>query len=322
MQINRTFVIGLICFCLGTMVSAQSKREIPPNIPTLGGHRFMDNAIVSSAFSNTSFRLTLGYGESKRLPLNQVQIGDTVLSATRGSLAYVMLNLNYEQRIKEWLSFYLTLGGSARVGLDTRGLLTQGLNTYYGYEIGWKVKIWDNEKNRLAGKIGIYNYEGNFINVFQYISDIINRVPDPQLSRDIPALQTVFGFMYARSFGSLVGLQLEASGGIGDTFIRQSSSTDFSYQLGGVVDINLYPKTNVPLGFSAAMGVSSMPDLALRDSGGVPVFNFKLAFTGTPDFMLSVNFTRFKLPVLLNAERDFGSVLTEVSSISMIYYFN
>jgi hypothetical protein len=88
------------------------------------------------------------------------------------------------------------------------------------------------------------------------------------------------------------------------------------------VDINLYPKTNVPLGFSAAVAVTSLPDLALRDSGGVPIFRYKLSFTGTPDFMLSFNFTRFKLPILLNADREFGKVLTETYAISMGYYFN
>ncbi len=319
---NKLVIIAVLLF-VACSSHAQSRRDEKPKIPTLKDHRFLDNRLIFNSWSNSSFSLFVGYGESTRLPLGEITIGDTTLSSSSGSLAFASLGLSYEQRIKEWLSFYLSLNGSARIGLERRGLLTQGLNTYVGYNLGWKIKIWDNERNRLTGRVGIFNYEANFINVLQYVIDVINNSPNPSVSRDVPALQTVLSVLYAHSFGSLVGVQAEGTIGIGDSFVRSDDNTDVTYNLGVAADLNLYPKTKVPLGLSLSFALNSTPDVNLQASNVTPLFNYKLAYTGTSDFIISLDFTSFKLPVVIGAGlQEVGRVKTENFTLNVAYYFN
>ena len=319
---NRLIIVFLLLLEVSS-VFGQTRRDEPPKIPTLNGHRFLDNRLVFNSWSNSSFKLYVGYGDSQRLPLQSLDLGDTVLTTSNGSLAFATLGVNYEQRIKDWLSFYLSVGGTARVGLETRGLLTQGLNTYIGYQLGWKIKIWENERNRLAGRLGIYNYEANFINVLQYVLDVINNNPNASVSQDVPALQTFMGLMYAHSFGPLIGIQAEATLGIGDSFIRDDESTDVTYGLGIAADLNLYPKTKVPLGLSLGYSLNSTPEVNLESSSVTSIFSYQLAYTGTSDFIISLDFTSFKLPVVLGADLNkIGEVKTDNVTLNVTYYFN
>lgn len=63
---------------------------------------------------------------------------------------------------------------------------------------------------------------------------------------------------FARAFGSLLGMNIMGSYDYGDSF--ESGKTIGQASVSIALDLNLYPKTNIPLGLSTAYAYTSIPD--------------------------------------------------------------
>jgi hypothetical protein len=77
--------------------------------------------------------------------------------------------------------------------------------------------------------------------------------------------------------------------GYGETISRRADD-DWSYELGGAVDLNLRARTSVPLGFVMAYSQTSLP--AGEDVSDIERnTELRVAYTGTNDFLMSLSFT-------------------------------
>ncbi len=291
------------------------------NVPTLNGHRFVQNQLIPQAFIKTTFGVIIGYGDSERIDFPTFQIADSLLIDTKGKLFFGTLGLEYNQKVKDWISLYFSYVLTARVGTEPAGVLTQGLNTFNGFRLGWKFKLWENNKNMLSLSTGLENYTGNFVNVFGYVSDVINNNPNPSVSEDVPVLNGTLGINHAVGFNSLLGMQSSVEIGYGESFVR--GNTNFNYVLATSLDLNMYPKWKVPVGVNLGFAYRSAPEYLSIEKESVNIFNLVIAYTGSKDLFINLEMSNSRLPVITRPSGENKSKV-DVTDISlrMIYFFN
>jgi hypothetical protein len=296
------------------------KRELV-RVPFLKEHRFVNSRLVIDPFIKTSFRMNVGIGNSNEIDIPLFNIGDTTLSIS-GSLLYANLIFTYNQRIKAWVSFYITTGLSLRVGADAGSLLLDGLNTLSETDIGWKLRLYHSKHHYLALRVGISNFVASYTNIYTLIQSITTSSSGLSLTENIPALQGDFGLHYALGMGSLLGLQLEVNYNYGDSFKKDRIINQFSF--GGAFDLNLYPATKVPVGFSAGYGYTTLPEITNVEDTQSNLYNLKLSYTGSPDLVIGVEVTGNQNPLsfqILEGNEKIEAFVINYS-LGMVYYFN
>ena len=101
-------------------------------VPALTNHQFIRNRLVIDPFIKTAFQVSVGIGNSEKLNLPPVTIGDTTINSALGTLAYYNLAARFDLKLNNWISFELRVGGSARIGSEPSSLFVNGLNTITG----------------------------------------------------------------------------------------------------------------------------------------------------------------------------------------------
>ena len=318
---NR-IVLFLIPFLALFNASGQGIERFEVTIPALNEHKFLVNRLTHGAFIKTSINTRLGMGSSQRKNVPTFQIGDTLITPQPDELLYAELAFLYNQKIQDWVAFYIDFGFGARIGPGPASLLVQGLNTFSGFNMGWKIRLWETEKHLLSTSIGLTNSSATFVNILDYVSDIINGAPNPELNEKSNVLRGNIAAHYAFGISSLFGLQGTARYSYGDSFEKGKSESE--YYIAGSFDCNLFPKTTVPMGFSMGLGYTTLPEFTYASFNATYLTNLKISYTGSPNMLISIDYTGFETNVGLGRE---GSPLNSKSLVSsyllnMIYYFN
>ena len=318
MKVLLTSGLLLISIC----VLAQTIQEEDVNIPTLNGHRFVGNRLIDDPFIKSSFRVNMGIGRSS-LNYPPILIGDSLVDRTSGSLLFANLSMRFDLRLQDWVSFSYRVSGAARVGSDPQTLFTNGLNTIVGNNIGWKIRLFQNKGHCLSLSAGVLTYDVNVTNVIKFINDILNGSQSPNLTERLNVLQGTFGIHYAHGFNSVIGISLDGNYAFGDLF--ESGQTGGYGRAGISVDINTFPKTNVPLGFNFGYAYARIPDYAVGQFNNTSMYNFKIAYTQSPDFIISLDGTGYEAPYVVSSNS--GSTESRIStvinySVNMLIYFN
>ena len=291
-------------------------------IPTLNHHRFINNQVVIDPFTKTSFRMNMGYGNSNNVSLPSFNFLDSTYSFKTGSLVYANLSFQLDARLKDWVAFYLNIGASARVGVEPRSLYTNGLNTILAIRTGWKIRLLETKKHFLSTLVGVSNYDANITDIAEFINDLVLGIPTTGLGREVNVLQTFGGLHYAYGINSVLGLQITTQYNFGDLF--EEGKLGGHWNLSTALDINLHPKTRIPIGVSLAYGYITIPDYTAAQYNTTSVYNGKLAYTGAGSFLISIDVTSYKAAYLSGIFG--GRSNTEVNvvsySLNMLIYFN
>ncbi len=263
--------------------------------PNLNGHAFQTPANFSSSFVRTGLTTQLGFGFSSTVDVPALTIGDKTIQGFSGELMFMNIFLNYEQRFTDWLSLYAGFSITARVGSDIATILADGVNTINGGDVGWKVRFLQTKCLNLSGAAYVKNLSGSFINVKEYIDELLNGDPYPALSKNIPAMQAGAKLMGAYAINPTFGVQFNADLSYGESFARTKTTTYFT---GGInIDADLKPATNVPVGVSAAYTHTTAPEVVMSNEGSVDIMGFKLAYTGSNDYEIAAVFSSYSLKI-------------------------
>ena len=268
------------------------------NKPVLNEHKFITNTLVEGPFVNTFFRLSAGIGTSSNydLPLN---INGNTVNGLYGQMTYGVLNVKYQQNIKDWLAFSVSADMIGRLGSQTISLITEGVNLGMSYQFGWIFKAYESKKVVLSASLSISNQSVTVFNMFDFIKKIIEnggiaRENKLVKTTNITAGTAGFKFAYAlnRTFGCIGKLNL----GYGESL----SSVNKGYFDGGVsFDADLNPRLSIPVGFALGYDWNnfSQTDVSLSNPQNII---FKINYTGRKDFDLGVemNAQFFKLSTL------------------------
>jgi len=261
--------------------------------PVLYGHAFPSVGYFESSFINTSLKANIGIGETPKLKIPGFIIDDIEILSFEGQILFVDFNIEYQQRFTPWLSLYISANMTGRIGTDMSTILADGVNTLSGGTIGWLVRIKQSEKLNFSGTIAAKKINGTFINVADYIRDILNNNPNPTVFKKIPATLLGIGFRGAYAFNPTFGLQFFVDFNYGESLQRSNAQLYFS---GGFIgDVDFKPRFNVPIGVAIGYTLTTTPAIVMNEQGNSNLFSTKISYTGSDDFEIGLQYTSYNI---------------------------
>ncbi len=280
--------------------------SIDKKVPVLYGHTFPSMGQFRSSFINTGLQANLGFGTTSPFSIPGLKIGDYTIGAFEGQILFFNMNVQYQQRFTPWLALFISTETAGRIGTEVTTIMVDGVNTLSGGSIGWLVRIMQKEKLNLAGSISVNNVTGNVINVKAYFEDLIDKVPNPSVSKTIPTMNLGFGIQGAYAFNPTFGLQFHADMAYGESFERTKSK---AYYSGGVIgDVDFKPKYEVPINLALGYRLTTTPAIVMSEGGSTSIISGKIGYSGSDEFELGAQFTYNN--VELNSVDDKTSITT------------
>jgi hypothetical protein len=264
-------------------------------VPVLNEHTFPSLAHFRSSFVTTNVQANLGVGITSPVKIAGFMIDDHEVLGFEGQIIFLNMDVQYQQRFNPWLSMYLNFTLAGRVGSDLSTILADGVNTISGGGIGWLFRIYQSKKLNLSGSFDVNNINGSFMNVSQYVEDLVNDVPDASVTKTIPSLSAGLGVQGAYAFSPVFGAQFHASYYIGETFSRDGTKNFYSAGIMG--DVDFLPRQSVPIGLALGYTITSSPYVIMAEGGYSHMIGGKIAYTGSKEFELGLQYTYYKLNI-------------------------
>jgi hypothetical protein len=264
-------------------------------IPTLNNHTFVPVSMILGPFIDSHFQTYTGIGTSLNFnsPIYNLE-GEPILGLT-GEILFADLAVHYQQRITNWVAFKIKYSYAARLGTNVQTIWSQGFNTISSLDIGWHIKIYKSDKTYLSSIIELQNANGKFVDVRNYIKDLILSNPHPSMTRDVPVLTGGVGLRFAWGVNSFIGFRGIVQSNWGEDYER--TTYKLYHTLGTSLDFNFNQRYNIPAGLVFAYSLTSQPDVVYSDSGYANIFTWKLAYTGARDFSIGLESSLLTVPL-------------------------
>jgi hypothetical protein len=310
-----TQVAVILMIFSGTLTGQDTVYIYHNTMPSLNTHKFVPQPLIQGPFMNSAFEMRMGVEGTVDLTLPLPDFLPDSIKGPQGNLLFVNIGFRYNQKIKDWISFYLKTTISVRSGTELGTLLFEGVNTMIGGETGVKFTLLDRPKHNLAGHVAISNYNATIINLGQFIRDVIDRNPDASLTQVVPALSVGIGASYAFGITNVMGLTANTEVQYGESITRGKET--LRYRMGMALDFNWVDK-GVPIGLSVAYLLRTTADFVYVDNEVGHSFAVKITYTAAPNFVLGVEITSSILPVFSIPEK----VTSTGVMFNINYYFN
>lgn len=295
----KKHILILIIFVFGlNTIWAQdndTKTSSEYKVSRLNGHQFLTASHFKSSFINTTLQANLGIGATSVLDIPGIKIGDYRILQFKGRIMFFNAHLEYQQRFTPWLAMYLTYDMTGRVGADMSTILADGVNTMSGGEIGALIRLMQSKKLNLSTNINVQNLTGNFINVVEYVEEIIDGNPYPSVVKKVPAMSVEAGLLGAYAINATYGFQFHAEFGYGESYERGNSAGYLSAGFSAEADLN--PSIEVPIGFGLGYSLSSAPEVVMNNDGYSNLIHAKIGYTGAKEFELGLEYTLYNIHI-------------------------
>lgn len=287
--------IFIICLLISISITGYSQSDTNSFFKKdkLNGHVFLNYARYNSPFISTNLKINVGTGSTSVITIPPMEVDGIVTPAIYGTIMFAEASLNYQQKFTPWLSLNIHSISVGRFGTDAFSLLFDGVNTIYGGSIGWKIRMFKSEKLIVSSNIFVENLSGNFINIRQFVNDILDSVPNASLIKNIPTLTGGVNVKGAYAFNQTFGIQAEIQMTYGETYIRDNERLEVKTSLLGETDF--YPRYQFPLGLGLGYMLSSTPEISMKNEDYISLGILKLAYTGSPDYDLGLEFMTYKM---------------------------
>ncbi len=287
--------------------------------PRLGEHLFSPIAGVPLPFIRTVTTLNVGVGVSRGLDLPLFEIGGEPVYASVGELAVLGFSARHEQAIKPWMSFYLELNLVGRLGTNITSLLGQGINTATGFDVGWNVRILENQKWSVITGLGLEDGTYTTIDIQRWAEGLIDSgyvTADNQLFDTKPALKATWTSSAAYTFNEAIGIYGIVTAGVAEPKVRKGA---YNLLLDGLLALSVDwdPVAGVPVGTTLGVEYRENPGISGADEGSYKNVYLRIGYTGEDAFGLGAQLQYQYAPV--------GGVANDVSFIGagldMRFYF-
>lgn len=287
--------------------------------PRLGEHLFSPIAGAPLPFIRTVTTMNVGVGVSQGLDLPLFEIGGEPVYASVGELAVVGFFARHEQAIKPWMSFYVEMRLTGRLGTNITSLLGQGINTVTGFDLGWNVRILENQKWSVITGLGLEDGSYTTIDIQRWAQGVIDSgyvTADNQLFDTKPALKASWTSSAAYTFNEALGIYGVVTAGVAEPKVRNG---EYSLLLDGLLALSVDwdPVIDVPIGTTLGVEYRENPEISGADEGSYKNVYLRLGYTGEDAFGLGVQMMYQYAPI--------GGAVSDVSYISgaldMRFYF-
>jgi hypothetical protein len=233
-----------------------------------------------------------------------------VLLATKQvDLRYLVQEFEYQQRVSRTVAVRLALAGSGRLGTDTAGLITEGVSVIMGWSAGATMKLTERPGFQLAASADLSGNSLTVVSPRAFVEDVLaNGFSDStnSLAADYSNLRGAAGLRAAWGRSTTTGYMLFGDIG-GHEPYEPNEDTEFWWQAGGAVSLDLRERWRPDLGFTAgATFRSSSPRNDDLGDGGWST-NLGIFYTGRPELTagLQTVYTRLRQTAVDN---KFGGV--------------
>lgn len=308
---------SVVIFFVG--IAGGYTQELPNNdelIPTINNHRFIGSNFIRNPFINTSFNISMGFANTQKIAYPLLDSGDTLFFGIDSELLFLNGDVQYRQKIKDWLAMHIELGYAARLGTDGGSIFFQGINTLSDFKIGWLFKLVRSERMLISGSVEVRNNEAVFISIGKLLEDLIMNNPNPSLTKTVPALNVGMGAELAYGINDMWGILADVKIGYGETLERGNAR--LVYQAGVSLDFDLYGRTDVPIGSVLTIITSNLPEFVWSEDRQIESISWKIAYTGSEDFNMGLEFFEARIPL----EGLSDKATTRGAVLAFRYYFN
>jgi len=278
----------------------------------LGGHEFVTSSEVKDPFIRTFLHTGLGFGMTPELVIPLVTINDTSIVGLKGSLLYAVLDVEYQQMIRNWLAVHGRVQVIGRMADKTPALISQGVTLLSAFDLGWLFRVHKSDRFLLSGSLGIRNSSATDVYLQRFIEGIIENgeiKPENRLVQTTPTLRGEVGLHGAYAISDLTGLTFGAELDYGESADRNVSG-EWSYGLTAAVDFNLFHINGIPLGFVIGARTRSNSLGQITDQGTSQTFFGRIGYTGSREFSLGLDLGYELTPIRgLEKKQGFISVL-------------
>ncbi len=279
---------------LHSTATAQESGDREWKAPHLNGHTFSPISSVPDAFVRSYFRNNLGVASTFDIDIPIAIIDGDTLLASRGSLLFANLSLEYQQTIREWIAFRAGFKVIGRLGTGTSALLATGVSATSGFELGWLIRLLETRRSYLSLSFDVRNNNFTTINLGDFIDDLIDG-EDAELVRKIPSLRTGAGIRFTHAFSPLIGLVSFFETGYGESLDRTKDDEWFT-NFGATVDFDLAAVNFIPVGLAVGYEQDSFPEGGADITEVVRAFLFRIGYTGREDLNLGLNVSYSTFP--------------------------
>jgi hypothetical protein len=292
------FVMALAVVSMSNLFASDSTRGTIQG-PRLGEHLFSPLAGRPLPFIRTHTVVNAGGGQSSTLRLPAITINDSLVLAPVGTLAVIDLMFRHEQAIKPWMSVYGEFELTTRTGTNVVSLLSQGLNSIVGVEIGWNVRVVETSRWSVVTGLHLHNGSYTTINAERWVRGVVDSsriTPDNALIDTKPVLSGGVSVRPAYSVSSFLGLYGNLAVNLSEPLVRSGSmrvlfdgmaaaSADWSSILG------------VPIGTTLGVEYKQASNVGAPADGSAKNILFRIGYTGEDEFGLGLQTMATFLPI-------------------------
>lgn len=254
----------------------------------LGEHYFTPTNEIRMPFILTHIRTSLGVGGLSDLKYPLIRIGEEEYFYMQGDVFVAVLIFEYQHAVKDWLAVFTRFGLTGRLGSSFATLTKQGINYATTFDIGWMLKVFRNDHLALSASFEVTNGNYSFINLQQFIKDVVDGVRDASLLRSNNSVYGLAGVKAAYGINEFIGLNAVFDLGYGETIQRDLDNEFFTFT-GLNVDMNFYKMINTPISLSLGYLHSTYPRSNNSDIFSSNVFIAQVNYIGRTDFVLSLD---------------------------------
>jgi len=307
------FVIPLLVVLILTPSAGRAEEDL--RIPHLSGHQFTVNTLTGDPFVKTYIRNTLGIGQSINLFVPIIEIDGGQVLGLKGDLLKAILEFEYQQAVKDWVAFRVQVRVTGRLGTGAQSLLASGVTANTGFEFGWLFKISEGEKTALSATLNLWNNSVTVVDFLGFVDGVVNP-PSQPLVKTVPSTRGGGGLRYAWAASDLVGFIFKSETGMGES-VDRSNSDEWFFNFAAAADFDLKTKSDVPLGLALGYKIDTFPEQGEDLANAKHDLVFRISYTGTTDFLLSLDFNYGWFKVKESTE----SAMFTSTLLNLRYYF-
>lgn len=283
--------------------------------PRVGKTRVVSTTFLPAPFINTEASISLGYGKSSNIVTPLLEIEGQPVLGLEGDILYAILGFEYSHAVRDWVAVWAQMKVTARLGNELQSLLAQGVSAATGFELGWLIRLYENDRHLLSTGISVRSGSVTLVDILGWANGVIED-ENVSLVRKSPTLGTLWDLRYVYAANDFTALQALGQLAYSET-VERSLGNEWYYGFGGLVSFDLTEKARTPIGLALGYRYTTVPEGGDDIADNVHAFLVGLSYVGRPDFSIGIDLEFQRVPI--KGIEDPAKFFTAM--IAMDYFF-
>ena len=263
--------------------------------PRVGKTRVVSTTFLPAPFINTEATIALGYGKSSNVVTPLLEIEGQPVLGLEGDLIYAILGFEYSHAVRDWVAVWAQMRITARLGNELQSLLAQGVSTATGFELGWLIRLYENDRHILSTGISVRSGSVTLVDILGWTNGVIED-ENVSLVRKSPTLGTLWDLRYVYAANDFTALQALGQLAYSET-VDRATGNEWYYGFGGLVSLDLTGKAGTPIGLALGYKYTTVPEGGNEIADHVHAFLVGLSYVGRPDFSIGIDLQFQRVPI-------------------------